>query len=276
MDVESDKDGLHTFSDFPPSAVDEENEDEPDDTDNLIKTKTKSVWTFAYYQELFDVDTSTVLNRVKGSMIPLPSHNFSRSYVKGKPDMYGPFWICATLVVCYGVCGNLTSLFHNSSNPDYTYHTNFQLLPIAAVIIYSYVFIMPLIVKTLFWWRKIAPGLSLTNIICIYGYSLFVFIPASILFIVPVEVFDWIVLSIAVCLSGIVVIISLWPGFENESKKLAVIILFILLGIHVTMMVILRLYFFAPVFVPGIVNRTEISFMVTQAPTADVQNIKIE
>jgi len=243
---------LHTFTNFPDSAIDEEN----DDTDQLIEKKKHPAWSFAYYKDFFDVDTNTVLNRVKRSILPLPKYNFNSTYMKGKPDMYGPFWVCATVVVCFGVCGNLTSLIHNFSDPKYTYAPQFYLLPIAGLIIYSYAFILPLLVKAFLWWRKIAPNFAVSNIICIYGYSLFIFIPASLLFIIPSDVFDWIVLSVATLLSGCVIIISMWPAFEQESKKFTIVLMFFLFALHAATMVLLKLYFFIPVFIPTNNNAT--------------------
>ena len=247
LNLKDNEAGMHTFTSFPDSAVDEG--DEEDDRNQLIEKKTKPGWSFAYYQEFFDIDTSTVLGRVKGSMIPLPKYNFNSNYIKGKPDIYGPFWICATVVVCFGVCGNLATFIHNLSNPGYTYTSQFHLLPIAALIIYSYGFFFPLLVKVILWWRKAAKDLAMSHIICIYGYSLFIFIPASILFIIPNEVFVWIVLSIAICLSGCVIVMSMWSAFADDSKKFSVLLMFFLFGAHVTIMIILRFYFF-PVFDP--------------------------
>ncbi|XP_007638662.1 protein YIPF2 isoform X4 [Cricetulus griseus] len=38
-------------------------------------------WTFDYYQSFFDVDTSQVLDRIKGSLLPHPGHNFVRPFL---------------------------------------------------------------------------------------------------------------------------------------------------------------------------------------------------
>ena len=249
---ESEEAGLHTFTNFPESAVDEDN----DDTDQLITKKKNPAWSFAYYREFFDVDTNTVLNRVKRSVVPLPKYNFSSAHMKGKPDMYGPFWICATVVVCFGVCGNLTSLVHNFSDPEYTYSPQFYLLPIAGLIIYSYIFIIPLLIKAFLWWRKVAPNFAVSHIICVYGYSLFLFIPASMLFIIPSDVFDWIVFSVVTILSGLVIIMSMWAVFENESKIFRIVLMLFLFGVHTAIMVVLKLYFFIPVYVRNNTNST--------------------
>ncbi|CAK8680992.1 unnamed protein product [Clavelina lepadiformis] len=243
LDVEKNEE-THTFSKFPDSAVDIEEEDATD-TSELIKQKKNPVWSFAYYQEFFDVDTSTVLYRIKGSMIPLPGKSFSHTYIGGKPDIFGPFWICATLVLSISVCGNLTTLFSHWADNGYSYKPEFELLPIAAIIIYSYTFLVPLLVKAFFWWRNSSTMLSVSQMICTYGYSLFVFIPASILFIVPYDVFDWIIVAAAICLSGTVILITLWPALRDDNKNFGIIVLIIIFLLHAGMAISLRLYFFS-------------------------------
>lgn len=245
LNVEGEKDEFHhNFSDFPHSAVDDDdNEAETDETE-LLKKKKNPAWSFAYYQEFFDIDTTMVLSRIKSSLIPHPSYSLNRTNIKGQPDMYGPFWICATLVMCIGVLSNLTNFITNLSNLEYHYKPQFQLLPIAASVIYFYCFIFPLFIKLLFWWRKNAVGCTVSQIICIYGYSLFILIPASFLFLVPYDAFDWVVVACSICLSGIVIMVSLWPAFSNDDKKLAGLLLFILFGVHAAMIVLLKLYFF--------------------------------
>lgn len=70
-------------------------------------------WTFKYYQSFFDVDTLQVrsdasglkknsvsnfsschhvlqvLDRIKGSVMPLPGRNFIKHYLRNNPDLYG-------------------------------------------------------------------------------------------------------------------------------------------------------------------------------------------
>ncbi|XP_055457474.1 protein YIPF2 isoform X2 [Psammomys obesus] len=69
-------------------------------------------WTFDYYQSFFDVDTSQVLDRIKGSLLPHPGHNFVRHHLRNRPDLYGAVGLglhvplCRPLLdLCYsGLC----------------------------------------------------------------------------------------------------------------------------------------------------------------------------
>ncbi|XP_047633052.1 protein YIPF2 isoform X2 [Phacochoerus africanus] len=92
-------------------------------------------WTFGYYQTFFDVDTSQVLDRIKGSLLPRPGHNFVRHHLRNRPDLYGPFWICATLAFVLAVTGNLTLVLAQRRDPSIHYSPQFHkvlLLPAAA------------------------------------------------------------------------------------------------------------------------------------------------
>ncbi|XP_073076474.1 protein YIPF2 isoform X1 [Manis javanica] len=92
-------------------------------------------WTFDYYQSFFDVDTSQVLDRIKGSLLPRPGHNFVRHHLRNRPDLYGPFWICATLAFILAITGNLTVVLAQRRDPSIHYSPQFHkvlLLPATA------------------------------------------------------------------------------------------------------------------------------------------------
>lgn len=147
-------------------------------------------WSIKYYQPLFDVDTLQVLNRIKGSMLPRPKGAFFE-LVAANPDLYGPFWISTTLIFAMAITGNLASYFafvpggENGSKWKY----NFNQLTLAGSIIYSYVTILPLV----FWMalRYYDASKKLVDVLCIYGYSLSVFIPISILCVLPSNLLRW-------------------------------------------------------------------------------------
>ena len=239
IDIDGDEVELFDKSDSPEYLKEDEN-----DSTSLIDNKPQhSLWSFAYYQEFFDVDTATVVKRIKRSFIPLP-FNLARTHITKKPDMYGPFWICATLVLCIAVFGNLSTLVNNLQNENYKYKPQFQLLPIAAVIIYCYTFVLPLLIKGYFWWFKSDFKLAVSQIICLYGYSMFIFIPSSVMFIVPYAVFNWFVVAVTAALSGSVIVISLLSAFQYESRKSKIIFVVILFAVHVATIVALKWYFF--------------------------------
>lgn len=252
VDIEQENDAgkTHTFSNFPTSAVDEEELD-ANDSSGLLEKKSPAVWKFEFYKELFNVDTYVVLSRVKGSLMPKPNAEFTRNYIGGHPDLYGPFWICATLVITIGICGNLTKLFNHLDDPDYHYSPEFHRLVIAVTIVYSYAFFMPLLVRGAFFFAKLESSSGYLDILCLYGYSLFVYIPISFLLLIPSGTVDWILVIIAASLSGAVVAISLWPLMRDGSKKSRLIILTFVILAHVAFSLSFRLYFFESIDLSG-------------------------
>ncbi|KAM6077938.1 protein YIPF1 isoform 3-T5 [Theristicus caerulescens] len=66
--------------------------DDSDKTELLAgQKKSAPFWTFEYYQTFFDVDTYQVLDRIKGSVFPVPGKNFVRLYIRSNPDLYGRY-----------------------------------------------------------------------------------------------------------------------------------------------------------------------------------------
>uniref|UniRef100_A0A8B9GTJ7 Yip1 domain family, member 2 n=1 Tax=Astyanax mexicanus TaxID=7994 RepID=A0A8B9GTJ7_ASTMX len=104
---------------------DEENQQE---SSELLGGEKQSggFWTFEYYQSFFNVDTMQVLDRIKASVMPLPGRNFVKHHIRNNPDLYGPFWICATLVFSVAISGNLSTFLSEMGNPRYHYRPHFH------------------------------------------------------------------------------------------------------------------------------------------------------
>lgn len=243
---------IHTFSQFPESAVDDNEEaGEEGASSQLLEKKAHPVWSFDFYKELFDVDTHMVLNRIKGSVIPWPSSDFSRNYIGGKPDLYGPFWICATLVMTIAICGNLTTFFSHINDQSYHYAPQFSLLTVAVLIVYGYTFVIPILIRLVFFIAKVSTNSSYLDILCVYGYSTFIFIPLCFLLLIPnftdsnLCLVHWILVALTVCLSGAVIMMSLWPSLHNENRKLGLVLLICVFALHFAFALSFKLYFFS-------------------------------
>uniref|UniRef100_A0A8C0BXW4 Protein YIPF n=1 Tax=Buteo japonicus TaxID=224669 RepID=A0A8C0BXW4_9AVES len=152
-----------------------------------------SFWTFEYYQAFFDVDTHQVLERIKGSVTPLPGKNFVRHRLRNNPDLYGPFWICATLVFALAVSGNLSHLTEKRASPTYHYSPQFHNVTIAATLIYCYAWLVPLALWGFLRWRQShgAGAYSFLETVCVYGYSLSAYVPTAVLWLIPAAWLQW-------------------------------------------------------------------------------------
>ncbi|NP_001088769.1 Yip1 domain family member 1 L homeolog [Xenopus laevis] len=229
----------------------EEEAGESDQTGLLAsQKKTSGFWTFQYYQDFFDIDTYQVLDRIRGSIIPIPGRNFVRNHLKNSPDLYGPFWICATLVITVTIMGNLGTYTILHDQADYQYSPEFHKLSVAGVAIYSYAWAVPLGLWGFLQWRKgVSPEVgvySFMETVCIYGYSLSAYIPATVLCVVPHETFRWILILVAMSLSSLVLLLAFWPHIQRDNKVVVISLMAVMVALHVLLAVGCKLYFFRP------------------------------
>lgn len=103
----------------------------------------------------------------------LPSHSFICKYM----CRYGPFWICTTLIFVAAAIGTfVTYLAHKWPKKEWDYDIN--LVTWSAGLFYGYVTIVPVGLYVILKYFSAPAGLI--QLLCLYGYSLFVFIPASV------------------------------------------------------------------------------------------------
>lgn len=207
-------------------------------------------WTFEYYQTFFDVDTYQVLDRIKGSVLPIPGRNFVRLYVRSNPDLYGPIWICATLVFTVTISGNFSNFLLHRGESQYYYVPEFRKVSIAATAIYAYAWLVPLALWGFLTWRhsKVMSMVSYSflEIVCVYGYSLFIYIPTSVLWIIHSEILRWVLMALALCLSGAMLMLTFWPAVREDNRKVAISTLVAIMLLHVLLAVGCGEYFFDP------------------------------
>ncbi|XP_054714482.1 protein YIPF1-like [Uloborus diversus] len=204
-------------------------------------------WKFSYYQSFFDIDTDQVMGRMLYSMVPLPGRaTFLDRMIRPKPDMYGPFWICTTLVFSMAIGANISNylMTEGASAKSWTY--DFHKVSLAATAIYSYVFLLPVILWGLMWYRQSSNRYTLLEILCVYGYSLAIYVPISVLWVIQVAWFQWVLVIVGAALSGAVLLQTFWPIFKDDNKKLAAIVLCLMFLFHTLLAVGFVTYFFHP------------------------------
>ncbi|KPP62559.1 protein YIPF1-like [Scleropages formosus] len=213
--------------------------------------KTGAFWTFEYYQSFFNVDTMQVLDRIRGSVMPLPGKSFIKSHIRGNPDLYGPFWICATLVFSMAISGNLSTFLSQMGQPQYHYRPQFHRVTIAAVAVFAYAWLVPLGVWGFLTWRQSTErqisGYSFLETVCVYGYSLFVYVPTSILWIFPWDWLRWLLIIIALLISGSLLILTFWPVVRDDTKLTAFATVATIIVLHALLAIGCKLYFFQTV-----------------------------
>ncbi|XP_053503441.1 protein YIPF1 [Ictalurus furcatus] len=222
-----------------------------DDQTELLGSERKSAafWTLEFYQTFFNVDTYQVRDRIISSVLPWRGKNFVRLHIRNNPDLYGPFWICATLVFAIGVSGNMSSFLVHRGESHYKYVPEFRKVTMAATAIYSYAWLVPLALWGVLTWRsrKICSTLSYSflEIVCVYGYSLSVYIPAVVLWVVPNEVLRWSSIVVALCLSGSVLVLTFWPVMRDDRPRVVLAVLSAVVTLHVLLAIGCKMCFFS-------------------------------
>lgn len=206
-------------------------------------------WTFEYYQKFFDVETHHVKERIIGSLLPWPRKNFIHVYLRRNPDLYGPFWICTTLVFAIAISGNISNFLVHLGDPNYKYTPEFQKVTIAATAIFSYAWLVPLALWGFLLWRgnKIMNlvSYSFMEIVCVYGYSLAVYVPAVVIWIIPYESVKWCSVVVALCLSGSVLVMTFWPAVRDDHPKVMIGTMAVIVTLNVLLAVGCKAYFFS-------------------------------
>lgn len=174
-----------------------------------------------------------------------------KHHLQTKPDLYGPFWISVTLIFTIAISGNIANYLQHA-NTKYHWKYDFHLVSYAATAIFLYITLIPFILWGLLKWSSqlsdveslegedIFPGTL--ELICIYGYSLFIYIPVSILWCIQINFLQWTLVLIATFISGSVLVLTIMPALRLSKHKM-----FLCCGIlfcHFLLAVGFMLYFF--------------------------------
>jgi len=204
--------------------------------------KTYRMWNIAYYRGYFNVDSKEVGTRILRSFLPYSTGFFEN--IKTNPDLYGPFWIATTLIFVMAASANFASWLADADNFQY----DFKTVTFGAAAIYGYILVVPIALWIAFRW--LAVSLGLVQIVCFYGYSLFVFLPIAVLCILPFDWLRWALIGAAVADSIVFLVMNLFPPLVKnnleESKKVlgGVIVIAIVALLHVGLGLTFKFYFF--------------------------------
>ncbi|KAG9292032.1 hypothetical protein G9A89_017931 [Geosiphon pyriformis] len=198
-------------------------------------------WSVDYYAQFFDVDTHQVLERAAKSIFP--KDNFLE-VVGANPDLYGPFWISTTVVFLLFVTSSITVSIVAYFNKTLKYDMKvLEILTFGAMLIYTYAFGLPLAIWGALKYLGCKP--SLLDILGLYGYGMTVWLPVSVICIVPSTNLRWTVVIVGFCISGFFIARNLYPVIVRADSKTSRIILLFILGAHAALAFILKIKFFS-------------------------------
>nr|XP_043635185.1 protein YIPF1 homolog [Erigeron canadensis] len=198
-------------------------------------------FTVTAYQPYFDVDTSDILDRIKDSLFPLKG-TFSEK-TASNPDLYGPFWICTTLIfVSASISASVTYLANKLHHKNWDY--DIHLLTWSASVLYGYALFVPIILYIVL--KYLSAPLGLAQLLCLYGYSLFIFIPAVCLSIIPVEISRWVIAGVAGFMSAMFVASNLQSHIVSAGEKWVWIVAAITM-LQLALSIVLKVYLFSAI-----------------------------
>ncbi|CAH1983402.1 unnamed protein product [Acanthoscelides obtectus] len=242
------------------------------------KAMSKSFWSIEYYQKFFDVDTKDVVERILASVTP-KWDNSLKHHLRTKPDLYGPFWISVTLIFTIAISGNVANYFQHASE-KYHWRYDFHLVSYAATSIFLYVTLVPFILWALLKWSvqvtdlegldsEIVPGVL--ELICIYGYSLFIYIPVSVLWTIQIGLLQWSLVILGTFISGSVLFLTVLPALRLSKHK--IMLTLGILGCHLLLAAGFMLCFFHVPNTLPVIPPTKVVETVTKAVTETAKNI---
>ncbi|XP_076237660.1 protein YIPF1 [Calliopsis andreniformis] len=222
--------------------------------DKTEATPSRNFWTIEYYQKFFNVNTADVVERIKRSIIPRGSENYLISHIRPNPDLYGPFWICVTLVFSIAISGNLANYLQTASSGKYHWKYEFHIVSYAATCIFLYAWLLPIALWGALKWTTSSrdteeeliesyatPGVL--ELLCLYGYSLAIYIPVAFLWTIQIGWLQWSLMVVATFMSGGILLRSLLPVIAGRYR---VIYIAIILGMHLMLAAGFMMFFFYP------------------------------
>ena len=161
-----------------------------------------------FYQPYFDVDTEEVIVRLLQALFYCKRENNFVSIINDKPDAYGPFWIATTLIFSVAVTSHINSWISSwMHNKNWEY--DFQSIVTASSVVYGFAIGAPFLFYLLF--RHLEGNVKLITAVCVYGYSSFVFIPATLLCLLPSHLISWLALLGAAAAAALFLLRNLGP-----------------------------------------------------------------
>ncbi|KAL7748701.1 hypothetical protein RI367_005854 [Sorochytrium milnesiophthora] len=206
-----------------------------------------SFWNVEYYAHYFDIDTNDVLQRTLAAVLPTPK--FVQAFSE-HVDMYGPFWVPTTVIFLLFVTSSISASIRAYINVE-PYQYNFTTLSVAVTTVYVYVFAVPFLSWGLGWYYS--KRISLIELWGTYGYGTAIWIPVTLICIVPIDLVRWAVVAAAFFLSAMCYVRNVNTLMTTSTTASPTILTpaplrIMLLGVfcmHIAFAVLLKVYFFS-------------------------------
>ncbi|KAK7200614.1 Yip1 domain containing protein [Novymonas esmeraldas] len=235
--------------------------------------ETSKFWTLPFYQQFFDINTRQVLLRLSNTLVPLnpPDFLMDRNWhlnesmdadgagvhadesttleeagvvLSRKADLYGPFWICTTLWMTLAVVSNVMSkIAYTKAQTTTPWKYDFSVATVAYAVIYLYCFLFGAVVWGIMQWKNLPA--TLTDTVCLYGYSMFIFELVAILCMIPYSAAQWVFVMVGGAWSTAYLLINMWHMWKTTLERNWFIGIVAFVSVfHMGLTVSFKLYFF--------------------------------
>ncbi|KAJ2690262.1 hypothetical protein H4R19_006436, partial [Coemansia spiralis] len=153
-----------------------------------------SAWHVEYWAQYFNVDSRDVVQRTYLAVVPKDS--FLDVY-NANPDLWGTFWVPTSVIFAIFVTASLSQGIAEAlagAKREY----DFTMLTFAVVTVYTYVFAVGSLVYGATKYFGSSPGLM--ECLSVYGYGMAVWIPISVLCVLPFNWFRWAMVTVGFAL----------------------------------------------------------------------------
>ncbi|KAK0918904.1 hypothetical protein LTR91_008696 [Friedmanniomyces endolithicus] len=197
------------------------------------------LWSLAFYQQFFDVDTSAILLRCRAALFP--GQNFL-DVLDGNPDLYGPFWIATTVVFILFMTGTISAYLAQQGKGHFAY--DFELLGGAAGLVYGYTLVIPLGLWAVLRWFG-SESANLMECWALYGYGNLIWIPVALASWSQLNLLNYAFVAVGFALSAVFLFRNLYPVVAATDAKTSRILLVVVIALHAGLAIAIKILFFA-------------------------------
>ncbi|KAK4631223.1 hypothetical protein CLAFUW4_02638 [Fulvia fulva] len=197
------------------------------------------LWSIAFYQQFFDVDSIQILHRCRSTLYP--RQNFL-DVMEGNPDLYGPFWIATTVVVILFLTGTISQYLAYQGKDHFAY--DFRLLSGAAGLVYGYLIFVPLGLWGVLKWFG-SESSNLLECWSLYGYANLIWIPVALVSWSNISALNYAFVGVGLAYSGLFLFRNLYPVVSATDAKTSKALLIAVIALHAGFAIAIKVLFFA-------------------------------
>ena len=201
------------------------------------------IFSVRYFAQFFNVETNEVLWRLFYALSIVFYKKF-KEIGPNKIDMYGPFWIYATMVLSLAVSQNMYSYLTRPAHTKFVYTISY--VPTAFAIIYTFGFIIPILFAIII--KAFGGIIKYSQVITIYGYSQAINIFMMLISGYPDSTYQNFCITYGAFHSSIFLFLSMKDELKSGEKNLIYIAIGTLAVTQLVLVIVYKQYFFGNIY----------------------------